>query len=481
MITFTVVKIISVILAIIGTTFLLPIGVALVYGETGVLLSFIIPMAASWIFAFLMLYFGRKKSTNLSTRSSFVIVALAWIFASLFGAVPFYFSGTIPSLTDAVFESVSGFSTTGATILQEIETLPRSINLWRCQTHWLGGMGIVALTVALLPLLGVGGFQLIKAETTGPEKGKFTPKIANTAKVLWFIYLGLTILQTILLRIAGMDFVDSLSHAFATLGTGGFSTRNASIGSYNSAAIDIICTIFMILASVNFTLYFMLFTGKLSDVKKNSELKAFIWILFVSILLVTLFELRRYGSFFTSLRYSSFQIASIISTTGFATDDYTTWFPASQAIIFALFFIGGCSGSTAGGVKVVRWVVLFKQVKNEIQRMLHPHGIFTIQLDDRVSRKDVVFSVASFFLLYFILLAATTFFASLFGIDLLTSFSGALSMVGNVGPAFNLLGPSYNYSLLPVAVKWWYCFAMLAGRLEFYTMMIFFFPAYWKK
>lgn len=481
MIAFTVIKIISVILAIVGTTYILPVITALAYGETQVLLPFIIPMICSWIFAFCMLYFGRKKTTTLSTRSGFVTVAFAWISASLFGAIPLYASGAIPSVTDAVFESVSGFSTTGATILSEIESLPRSINLWRCQTHWLGGMGIVALTVALLPLLGVGGFQLIKAETTGPEKGKVTPKIANTAKVLWFIYLGLTLIQALLLKIAGMDWVDSISHAFATLGTGGFSTRNASIGSYNSAAIDIICTVFMFLAAVNFSLYFLLFTGKLSEIKHNSEFKAFIAIVITTVVLVTLSEIRTYGSFFTSLRYSSFQIASILSTTGFSTSDFTLWTPFGQTIIFALFFIGGSSGSTSGGVKIVRWVVMFKSLKNEVLRMLHPHGIFTIQLDGKPGRQDVVFNVSAFFVLYFALLAFTTLFATLFGVDLFSSFTGALSMVGNIGPGFNALGPSCNYGFLPAAVKWCYCFAMLAGRLEFYTILIFFFPSYWKK
>lgn len=479
--TFTIVRIISVILGIIGTTYIIPIATALFCGENQVILSFLIPMIISWIFAAVMLVLGKNKPARLNTRSSFIIVALAWIFGSLFGAIPLYASGAIPSLTDAVFESVSGFTTTGATILSEIETLPRSINLWRCQTHWLGGMGIVALTVALLPLLGVGGFQLIKAETTGPEKGKFTPKIATTAKLLWFIYFGFTILQCILLKIAGMDFIDALSHAFATLGTGGFSTRNASVGGYNSAAIDVICTVFMLLAAVNFSLYYSLFTGKFTDLKNNSEFKALIVLVITTILAITLIEIKQYGNFFTSLRYSSFQVASILSTTGFATDDFTLWRPAAQAIIFALFFIGGSSGSTSGGVKIIRWVVLFKQLKNEIKKLLHPAGIFTIQLDKRAGRKDVVFSVASFFIMYFILLAITTFIACLSGLDIFSSFTGALSMVGNIGPGFNQLGPSCNYGGLAGFVKLWYCFAMLAGRLEFYTMMIFFFPDYWKK
>jgi len=478
---FTVVKILSVLIAIIGTMFLLPIGVAFAYNEMQVLPSFCIPMVASWILALIFLLAGRKKNTTLTTRGSFVVVALCWICASLFGALPLYFSGAIPNITNAVFESVSGFTTTGATILSDVESLPRSINVWRCQTHWLGGMGIVALTVALLPLLGVGGFQLIKAETTGPDKGKLTPKITTTAKVLWFIYLGLTVLQTALLCVSGMDFVDALSYAFATLGTGGFATKNASVGAYHSAAIDWICSTFMFLAGINFSMYHYCLTKKFSDVKNNTELKTYISITVIASLIITILELGTYGGFFKSLRYATFQVVSILTTTGFATADYTLWKPASQTIIFALFFIGGCSGSTAGGIKVVRWAILSKQLKNEINKMIHPHGVFSIQLDNRVGRKDVVFSVSAFFFLYFLVLASTTLFASLFGIDLLTSFTGALSMLGNVGPAFGKLGPSCNYGFLPVAVKWWYCFAMLTGRLELYTMLIFFTPVFWKK
>lgn len=477
----TVVRILSVIVAIVGTTFLLPIGVAVGCNEVQVIPSFAIPMVISWIVAAVFLLVGRKKNTTLSVHGSFIIVALGWICASLFGAIPLYASGAIPSITDAVFESVSGFSTTGATILSDVESLPRSINLWRCQTHWLGGMGIVALTVALLPLLGVGGFQLIKAETTGPDKGKFTPKIATTAKVLWFIYLGFTVLQTILLLIAGMDFVDAVSYAFATLGTGGFATKNASVGGYHSAAVDWICTTFMFLAGINFSMYHYLFAKKIADIKSNTELKLYVAITVIASLFVTLFEYGTYNGFFDSLRYSTFQVVSILTTTGFATADYTLWKPASQVVIFILFFIGGCSGSTAGGMKVIRWAVLSKQLNNEVKKMLHPHGVFTIQIDGRVGRKDIVFSVAAFFFLYFIVIAVTTLFASMFGIDLLTSFTGALSMVGNVGPAFSKLGPSCNYGWLPAAVKWWYCFAMLTGRLELYTMLIFFAPAFWKK
>ena len=474
-------RVVCVLLGIVGTTFLVPLVTALACGEQQVLLPFAVPMLCSWITAAAGFFLGHGRKTTLSTRGAFAVVALGWISASLFGAVPLYASGAIPSVTDAVFESVSGFSTTGASILSDIEALPRSINLWRCQTHWLGGMGIVALTVALLPILGVGGFQLIKAETTGPEKGKLTPKITTTAKVLWFIYMGMTAVQALLLRLAGMDWIDAVSHAFSTLGTGGFSTRNASIGAYNSPAIDCICTVFMFLAGINFSLYFYAFTGKFADVRKDSELRAYLLVVFAAVLFVTCCNLPTYGGLLNSLRYSAFQVLSILSTAGFATDDFTTWVPAAQLVIFALFLIGGCSGSTGGGIKVIRWVILGKQLHNEILRMLHPHGVFTVRINKRAGRKDVVFTVTAFMFLYVLLVSVTSLFTTLFGLDIFSSFTGAMSMIGNIGPGFNQLGPSHNFGFLPAAVKWWYSLMMITGRLEFYTIVIFFVPSFWRK
>ncbi len=477
----TIFRVIFFIVSIIGTSFILPILVALYYHEYSVILPFLIPLLISWLLGITATLLGRKKKSVLSIRSSFAVVALAWIASSLYGALPLYFSKAIPNWTDAIFESVSGITTTGATILSDIESLPRSINLWRCLSHWLGGMGIVALTVALMPILGIGGFQLIKAETTGPEKGKFTPKITTTAKILWFIYLGMTILETLLLKLSGMDFVDALCHSFSTLGTGGFSTKNASIGFYNSALIDWICSIFMFLAGINFTLYFYLFTRNVEEIKTNSELKAYIGIVLISILIVTLLQLNSYSGFLTSLRFSAFQVLSIISTTGFSTFDFTLWKPAAQVIIFMLLFVGGSSGSTSGGVKVIRWVVLYKQFKNEMQKLIHPHGIFSVHINQRAGRKDVVFSVAAYFFLYWILLIITTFLGSLFKMDIFTSFTGAVTMIGNCGPGFLNLGPSCNYSWLASPIKWWYCIVMIAGRLELFTIFIFLTPSYWKK
>lgn len=474
-------RIISILVGIIGFTQSIPLIVAIYYAETQIISSFLVPMLISIIFMFLINIPLRKKKINLNIKMTFTIVACCWIFAGIFGALPFFLSGSIPKFVDAFFESISGFTTTGATILSQIETLPKSINLWRCQTHWLGGMGIVTLTVALLPLLGVGGFQLIKAETTGPEKGKVTARITTTAKVLWIIYIFLTLLQTFLLMCFGMNFVEALSHSFSTLGTGGFSTLNSSIGGFNSLAIEIICTIFMFLSGINFSLFYYIIIRQFSNIRKNSELKAYIGIVLILIIAVTLCIFPVYKDFGTALRYSSFQVVTLLTTTGFGTADYTLWPQTAQFFLLLTYFIGGCSGSTGGSVKVIRWVILFKQSNNEVKKILHPQGIFTVRLNNNVGHKSIVFSVTSFMIVYFSLVLITTFVGCLGNLDLFTSFTGALSTIGNIGPAFGSLGPTCNYGFLPDFVKLWYCFAMLAGRLEIYTMIIFFLPAFWKK
>ena len=477
----TLAKITSIILAIVGATFAIPIATAIYCKEFAVLPSFVIPMAVSFIVVLAVNLPTKKIKYNMNIRQTFLIVALVWIIASIMGSVPLYFCGAFNSYLDAFFESVSGFTTTGATVLSNVDAVPRSINLWRTMTQWLGGMGIVTLTVALLPLLGVGGFQLIKAETTGPEKGKVTARINTTAKVLWIIYAGFTLIETLALKLAGMDFIDALSHSFSTLGTGGFSSRNASIGAYDSGAVDSITTVFMFLGGINFSLYYYLINRDFKEIKDNSEFRYYTGIVVFFILAVTVSLVSTYGSFAKALRYGSFQVLSIISTTGFATADYMNWPSVTQFLLFLLFFTGGCSGSTSGGVKVVRWVILGKQVNNETKKMLHPHGVFSVRLNNKVGRKDIVFNVAAFITLYFFLVILTTFAGCLGSLDLHSAFTGALSMVGNVGPGFNLLGPSENYGFLPGFVKLWYCFAMLAGRLELYTILIFFMPSYWKK
>lgn len=474
-------RLIFIVLSIVGLSLIVPILTALSCGEFSVIPSFALPLAFSLVVGLIFFFAGKKTAIKFSIRSVFAFVALAWISISIFGTIPLLASGSLPTFHDALFESVSAFSTTGATVLSDVEALPRSINLWRCQMHWLGGMGIIALTVALLPLLGVGSFQLIKAESTGPEKGKITPKMANTAKTLWFLYTGFTLAHFIALKICGLDVIDSLSYAFSTLGTGGFATKNASIGAYNSLAVEIVCTIFMFLAGINFSLYFYVITGKFDEVRKNSELKAYLSLFALCVIVIAIVLIPHYGSFARALRYSSFQVASVMTTTGYATADFTTWPPAAQYFIFLLFFTGGCSGSTSGGFKIIRWVVLKKQAWNEMLRMLHPHGVFTVSLNQKAGRKDLVFNVAAFTFVYFMLVFATTMISTFCGLDILTSFTASLSMVGNVGPAFGSLGPNENYGAICPFLKYWYSFAMIAGRLELYNLIIFLFPDYWKK
>ncbi|MDE5798935.1 MAG: TrkH family potassium uptake protein, partial [Treponemataceae bacterium] len=357
----TFLRIIFIILSIIGVSFVFPIGTAVACGEFAVLPSFVIPMLISFVLGAAAIFVkNEKRKFTISTRGVFVIVSGAWIAISFFGTIPLAASGYIPNFTNAFFESVSGFSTTGASVIVDLDVLPRSLNLWRCEMHWLGGMGVIALTVALLPLLGVGGFRLIKAETTGVDKGKITPKITTTAKTLWILYVSLTAAQTVLLCIAGMDFVSALSYSFSTLGTGGYSVTNAGFEGY-SEAVEIICTVFMILGGINFSLYFYAITGKWNEVRKNSELKAYAGILFVAMFGVTLILIPYYHSVVQALRFATFHVASIMTTTGFATADYTLWPQPAQFILFVLFFVGGSAGSTAGGFKVVRWLVLAKQ------------------------------------------------------------------------------------------------------------------------
>lgn len=410
---------------------------------------------------------------NQDPGRAFIVVGLSWVAISVLGALPLYFTGHFPAFVDALFESVSGFTTTGATVLSDIEALPRWANLWRCATHWIGGLGVIALAVALLPLLGAGGFRLIKAETSGPEKGKFTTRVTDTAKILWLIYFVMTLVQTLLLKAAGLDLVDSLAHAFSTMGTGGFSTRNASLGAFANPAAEWICTVFMLLASVNFTLYYKLFSGRAEEFRRDSELRGFCGIVGFAILVITFIRFESFSSLPSTLRSVAFQVASIISTTGFMTEDYLTWRPASQVLLLALFFIGGCSGSTAGGIKVIRWTVLAKQMRNELSRLVHPHGVFTLRINGTPGREALVPVVGSFVLIYAALVFITTFVGALGGLDAWSAFTGALSMVGNIGPAFGSLGPTANCGFLPLGVKLWYSFAMLAGRLEIYTLIIF--------
>ncbi len=466
-------RIFSYVLALAGVALALPLVAAVRYGETRSAWAFAMPMAASIAAAVaITVVYRRVKAAPLNIRAAFVAVGGSWILLGFFGALPLWLSGTIGDFANCLFESISGFTTTGATVIFDVESLPRSINLWRCEMHWLGGMGVVALVVALVPLLGIGGMKLIQAETTGPEKGKLTARITNTAKVLWFIYVGFTAAQFALLTACDMGKFDALCLSFSTLGTGGFSTRNLSVGSFGSPAVEWITFVFMLLASINFALYYRFFTGRVGGIWRDSELRAFLGIVLAAIVCVVLVELPGPDSFLKTLRDSAFHVASIISSTGFMTDDYTAWRPAAQIILLSLVLIGGCSGSTAGGVKVVRWTVLFKQLVNELRRLVHPRGVFTLRLNGLPGRETIVPYVAAFIFAYVLLVFVTMLFGALAGLAPFEALTGSLSMVGNVGPAFGELGPTAHYGSIPDLLKWWYCIAMLAGRLEIFTLFI---------
>ncbi|MBO7721192.1 MAG: TrkH family potassium uptake protein [Kiritimatiellae bacterium] len=451
-----------------------PLCVALCDGDAVSARAFLAPMAAGWTAAVTFWLAARGRPRVFDVRNAFGVVAGVWLAICAFGALPLYLGGAYPSFVDALFESVSGFTTTGASVCGDVEALPRSVNLWRCESHWLGGLGVIALAVALIPLLGIGGFRLIKAEATGPDKAKLTTLIANTAKTLWLVYIAFTAAEAALLWLFGLGPVDAAAHAFSTMGTGGFSTRNASVGAFGIPAVEWVCTAFMLAASLNFAVYYRLLSARFDEVRRDSELRTFVLVVAAAVAAVAWVQRSSPGGAGKTVRDAAFQVASIVSTTGFMTADYQTWLPGAQAVIFLLFFAGGCSGSTAGGVKVVRWTILAKQLVNEFRRILHPHEVFTLTLNGESRREGFVPAAAAFVFMYFALVMVTAGAGALLGgLDVFTAFTAALSMVGNVGPAFGDLGPTANYGALPAALKSFYSFAMLAGRLEIFTVMIF--------
>lgn len=470
--TYTVLRILTYVLGIAGTSLLLPLAVAVAEGERGMFLPFFLPMLCAWSLAAAFWFKVRGKPAVVGIQDAFGVVGILWMAICVFGSVPLYFSGAFQSFTDAMFESVSGFTTTGATVLADVESLPRSLNVWRCETHWLGGMGVVALAVAMIPLLGAGGFRLIKAETSGPDKTKFTSNVTTTAKVLWSFYLWMTAVAAFLLWHCGMDYVDALCHAFSAMGTGGFSSRNCSVGAFALPSAEWVCIAFMLLASVNFMLYCRLFTGRFSEVLGNSELRSFILAVIVSVGGLYCLEYAGDHGAEGAFREACFQAVSMMTSTGFMTRDYTTYLPAGQMAVIALCLAGGCSGSTASGIKMIRWTVLAKQVINEIRRLIHPYGVFSLRINGVPVREGVVASVAAFVFVYVSLVMSTAIAGTIAGLDIVSAVTGALSMVGNIGPAFGRFAPSSTYADIPAALKWWYMFAMLAGRLEIYTLLL---------
>ncbi|HBX52911.1 MAG TPA: potassium transporter [Bacteroidales bacterium] len=430
----------------------------------------------------LILFFSTTKEEvpTMGRREGYIIVAFAWVLISLYGAFPFFLHGSIPSFTDAYFETMSGFTTTGASILTDIEALPKGLLFWRSVTQWIGGMGIIVFSLAILPFLGIGGMQLFVAEVPGPVADKLHPRIHGTARRLWIIYVILTAALTILLMVGKLDFFDSLCHAFTTMATGGFSTKNDSIASFTSFNQYIII-VFMFLAGVNFTLHYFMLKGKFKVIFKNEEWRSYLLTIIIAtvIIWVVLFFVR--GDLEGSFRTSLFQVVSLITTTGFATDDYLQWPFVLMIILMILFFIGGCAGSTGGGVKVVRQVLLFKTTRIELKRMVHPNMIHHVKLNKISVSKDILFNVLAFFLIYLIAFVVGSLALNIIGLDFMSAIGGSMSCLGNVGPGFGTVGPVLNYASVPDSGKWILAFLMLIGRLELFTVLILFSPSFWKK
>jgi trk system potassium uptake protein TrkH len=449
--------------------------IALVRRELETALSFVVPLGAGVLVTLPAALLTGKTKSRLSVSQGLLLVCAAWVLSCLLGALPFLLSGVLPRMADAVFESASGFTTTGATVFTDVEVLPRSLLFWRAMTHWLGGMGMVVLTAALVPILGVGGFQLntsFQAESPGPEGGKITPRITSNAKILWYIYLALTCIQTLLLRLGGMDWFDAVTHAFSTMATGGFSTRNAGIAAWQSPFIEWVCIVFMFLGGSNFSLIFSLLCGKGKEILRNSEARAYFRIIAAAVILcvAVLAPVTGPGK---GIRLGFFQSLSILTTTGFTAADQRLWPPLAQVCLFFLMFIGGCSGSTAGGIKVIRHVILFKQAGNEVKRLLYPRGVFSISLNKREGRKDIVYGTAGFVFLYALLVLAATLLICGTGLDLFSSLNMGLLTAGNIGLGFvdNMEETLRN---LPAYAKWGLSFVMIAGRLELWTVFVLF-------
>jgi trk system potassium uptake protein TrkH len=474
-------RVLILILVLAAALMIAPLIMAFILRETAMINAFIVPIVSAFVAGLLVIIFTKKQKTHFQSRTGFLLVFLTWLVMSFFGAVPYYLSPLGISFTDALFESSCGFATTGASTIANIEALPKSLMLWRGMTHWFGGMGIIVFTVALLPLLGVGGFQLIKAESPGPEKERVTPKIASSAKILWLVYIGLTIILMLCLKSSGMEWFDALIHSFGIMASGGLSTKNAGLSFYNSVAIEIVTTIFMLLAAVNFNMYYRIIQGKWKDVINNTELRVFLGIFVFASIAISLNIASCYDSLTEAFRYACFYVASILSTTGAATVDYQLWPAFAQCVLFGLMFIGGCSSSTAGGIKVIRHAILFKQTGNELRRIIFPTGIFSIQINKKVGRKDVVYGVAGFVFVYSIILIIVTLVTAASGFDLFSSFTTSLAILGNVGIGFGAISPGQTFANFPNHLKWLYSFVMILGRLELWTVLILFHPDFWRR
>lgn len=481
-----VVFIVGVLLACVGASLVLPIAVALWYGDgglAGLVWSLVITAGGGCALAYAT---RPEKQLTLTLRDGFAIVGICWIVASFAGGMPFVLVSHT-ALVDAVFEAASGFTTTGATIFADIEALPHGLLMWRSLTHWIGGLGIILLSLIVLPLLGVGGMQLYRAEVTGPTPDKLTPRMQDTALTLWKVYCLITLVLTVLLRIAGMGWFDAVNHSFATVATGGFSTKNASIAAYPEASIQWILIFFMFISGINFSLHAQALKGMVGTYLKDRECCFYTWLLAAGSAIIVfglvshgLFEVNSLSDFEKVTRAAVFQLVSICTTTGFVTENFNLWPSITLVIILIFMFMGGCAGSTGGGVKVMRMIMLFRLAYLEIFRLLHPHSVRHLKISGKSVQTEVISGVVGFFLLYLIVMTAGTLILTFQDMDLVSAFTATLTCISNVGPGLGSVGPVDNFSQVPELSKWVLSLCMLLGRLEIYAILVLFVPEFWR-
>nr|WP_321354945.1 potassium transporter TrkG [uncultured Draconibacterium sp.] len=455
--------------------------VALIYGEHDSS-SFIISGGINLAIGGLIVAVTSKAKKDIGKREGFIIVSMVWIVFSFFGSLPYIISGSIPSFTDAFFETISGFTTTGSSILNDIEALPHGILFWRSITQWLGGMGIIVLSLAILPVFGIGGMQLFMAEVPGPTPDKISPRIKQTAKTLWVIYLAFTVAETLLLWAGDMTLFDAVCHSFTTMATGGFSTKQASIAHWPSPFTQYVIIVFMFLAGTNFTLSYFAIKGKFSVAFKDEEFKyysfftlGFTALIFIGLLISTEFGVEK------AFRDSLFQVITIITTTGYATADYLMWPPVLTMLIFLLFFFGGSAGSTGGGIKIMRIVVLLKNGYYELKRLVHPNAVIPVRFNKHSVDPKIVTNVLAFFMIYFVIFAISTVIFTLIEPDMESSMGAVATCLGNIGPGLGTVGPAENFYHISPIGKWFLSFLMLLGRLELFTVLVLFSPSFWKE
>ncbi len=462
--------------------------------KDGVTLQIMLASLTTMFIGISFMFITRKHKKEINKREGYIVVTFGWIFMSLSGTLPYMFTDAIPNFTNAFFETMSGYTTTGSTILEDIEILPHGVLFWRSLTHWIGGMGIIVLAIAILPLLGIGGMQLFAAEAPGPSADKLHPRITDTAKRLWLIYVGYTAIETLLLTVAGMSFFDAINHALSTLSTGGFSTKNASVAYWNDQPIiQYIIIVFMYLAGTNFVLSYFGFKGKVQKILKDQE---FIWYsvfvlsftLIAAVIIyfeadVTASSIAHplvWGEAEGAFRHALFQVLAVITTTGFVSADFTMWTMFLTVLFFGMMFLGGSAGSTSGGVKVVRHLIMIRNGIMEFKRTLHPNAILPVRYNKKSVSQEIVFNILGFFILYMLAFIIGAVVLGALGLDFETAIGGAASSLGNVGPAFGQLSPVDNFNGLPMIGKWWCSFLMLIGRLELFTVLILLTPFFWR-